>query len=61
MEFTRIQHKDTHEVIQYRIDGQRVSQNKYDLEKFKGRDKQYHSSYTDRTRNGNYRHSHSLT
>jgi len=61
MEFTRIQDARTHEVIQYRLDGQRVTKGRYTEEE--QRQKQlgklelsYMSSSTTRTPKGNYKH-----
>lgn len=59
MEFTKIQHKDTNEIIQYRINGERVSERRYKDEHF--RQINVHNRvqtcfFTDRTRTGNFRH-----
>ena len=61
MEFTRIQHRETNEVIQYRIDGQRVTRGQYMEEEQRQRQYgklqyQYMSSSTTRTAVGNWRH-----
>lgn len=64
MEFTRIQDKDTSEIIQYRIDGARVTRGQYLSEEQRQRQHgkiqyQYMSSFTNRTRTGNFKHSYS--
>ena len=64
MEFTRIQDAKTHEIIQYRLDGQRVTKTKYLALIRKAfitenGSTNYMNSYTTRTPKGNYKHTYS--
>ena len=62
MKFTRIQHAETHEIIQYRLDQNRVTRGQYIEEERRQQQHnrltyQYMSSVTTRTRTGNFKHS----
>lgn len=54
MEIVRIQHPETLEILQYRIDGKRVSQAKCNevMQDMRG----YSNSYTTMTKGGNFKH-----
>ena len=56
MQFVKIQHKDTLEIIQWRVDGMRVTFDQYD-QKLNGYRNGYSCSLTTRTKSGNFRHS----
>ena len=57
MQFVKIQDKDTLEIIQWRVDGVRVRKSDYDYY-LENRWKHGQTSHlTNRTKNGNFRHS----
>lgn len=56
MQFVKIQDKDTLEIIQWRVDGVRVTFDQYD-QKLNGYRNGYNCSLTNRTKSGNFRHS----
>ncbi len=56
MQFVKIQSAKTLEIIQWRVDGVRVSFEQYD-QKLNGYRNGYNCSLTTRTKSGNFRHS----
>lgn len=62
MEFTRIQHKDSRQIISWFIDGKKVNKLHFDYQHQKNIDAgaQYNSSVTTRTKNGNFKHTYQL-
>lgn len=56
MQFVRIQSAKTLEIIQWRVDGVRITFEQYD-QKLNSYRNGYNCSLTNRTRNGNFRHS----
>lgn len=62
MQFTRIQDKDTRAILSYLINDKEVSAEHYRRTEQRGLDdgKQYNSSLTTTTNNGNFKHRHFL-
>ena len=58
MELVKIQHKETKDIVQYRMNGQIVSENKYKEEYNREiyLHKRHPTFLTNKTKSGNYRH-----